>query len=244
MRPVPGLPQGRSRKPSLADNQLPTPTADLRSGPTTYFLAHEDEVEDEDKQSSPLQSRSTYGVQSLEDTMLKSSSTAVEHLDDAETTGDDQDTPSSHRRSTIRAFDHQCETPALSKQTSRTNSNPRPSPQIPASQPLTPLFLASPGENSSLPSSPKSTSTRSFRPLDDESGPDETGSQAITSGGEDDMEMPSEVRDSSPQLIMPSIRMPSRRPFTQRGRDIGKFKVLIAGATGKISRQNRPACAK
>lgn len=108
---------------------------------------------------------------------------------------------------------------------------------IPTSQPLTPLFLASPADGSSLPSSPKSTSTRSFKQLDEESALDETGSQAITSGGEDDLflEMPSEIQDSAPQLIMPSIKMPSRRPFTQRGKEMGRFKVLIAGGTGKAS---------
>ncbi|EFW98894.1 heat shock protein [Grosmannia clavigera kw1407] len=37
---------------------------------------------------------------------------------------------------------------------------------------------------------------------------------------------------SAPQLIMPSIQMPSRRPFTATGRQLGRLKVLIAGDTG------------
>jgi hypothetical protein len=43
----------------------------------------------------------------------------------------------------------------------------------------------------------------------------------------------STLHDSVPQLIMPSIKMPSRRPFTENGKGIGRFKVLVAGATGE-----------
>ncbi|KAK1780350.1 Septin-domain-containing protein [Copromyces sp. CBS 386.78] len=37
---------------------------------------------------------------------------------------------------------------------------------------------------------------------------------------------------SAPQLIMPSIKMPSRRPFTDQGKSMGRLKVLIAGDSG------------
>lgn len=37
---------------------------------------------------------------------------------------------------------------------------------------------------------------------------------------------------SAPQLIMPTIRMPSRRPFTDRGKGISRLKILIAGDSG------------
>ncbi|KAF3012171.1 hypothetical protein E8E14_005998 [Neopestalotiopsis sp. 37M] len=42
---------------------------------------------------------------------------------------------------------------------------------------------------------------------------------------------------SAPQLVMPSIKMPSRRPFTATGKSLGRLKVLCAGAskTGKTS---------
>ncbi len=235
MRPVavPDALPGRSRKSSLAD-QVPTPISDLRNaGPTTYFLAHEDDMDDDDTKSSEEQKDSSYGVHSLEETIAESSS--VGKIPDEEDAVEEEST-SSQRRSTIRPLDRH-EQPLLpSKHTSRASSNPRPSPQIPipASQPLTPLFLASPADGSSLPSSPKSTSTRSFKQLDEESALDETGSQAITSGEEDEADMPSEIQDSAPQLIMPSIKMPSRRPFTQRGKNMGRFKVLIAGETGEL----------
>lgn len=86
-------------------------------------------------------------------------------------------------------------------------------------------------------------SARSLRRSESESGVEDTGSQAVTSGGEDEDQDEDEdqqqadtvpqLQDSAPQLIMPSIKMPSRRPFTQRGKDIGKFKVLIAGLKGE-----------
>ncbi|KAK7749259.1 hypothetical protein SLS62_008228 [Diatrype stigma] len=37
---------------------------------------------------------------------------------------------------------------------------------------------------------------------------------------------------NAPQLIMPSIRMPSRRPFTTTGKNMGRLKVLVAGDAG------------
>ncbi|KAK4241663.1 hypothetical protein C8A03DRAFT_30103 [Achaetomium macrosporum] len=37
---------------------------------------------------------------------------------------------------------------------------------------------------------------------------------------------------SAPQLVMPSIKMPSRRPFTDEGKRMGRLKVLIAGDSG------------
>ena len=62
---------------------------------------------------------------------------------------------------------------------------------------------------------------------------DEVASQAVASNGDDDENEPSpEVLDSSPQLIMPSIEMPSRRPFTEKGKEIGLLKILIAGDSG------------
>ncbi|KAF3937206.1 Septin-4 [Dactylella cylindrospora] len=36
----------------------------------------------------------------------------------------------------------------------------------------------------------------------------------------------------STQFIMPTIKMPSRRPFTTRGKDVGRLKILVAGDSG------------
>jgi septin family protein len=60
-----------------------------------------------------------------------------------------------------------------------------------------------------------------------------------TPGGEAGTEPPGAESSSSmmdsgsaPQLIMPSIKMPSRRPFTEDGKRMGRLKVLIAGDSG------------
>ena len=63
---------------------------------------------------------------------------------------------------------------------------------------------------------------------------DDIASQAIVSSGDEDQDIGSDLIDSgsAPQLVMPSIRMPSRRPFTERGKNMGRLKVLIAGDSG------------
>lgn len=87
----------------------------------------------------------------------------------------------------------------------------------------------------SLPESPHSLSSRSV-PKSDEGGiSDDSSSQAVVSS-EDDAEAgdpPPLIQDSQPELIMPSIKMPSRRPFTERGKRLGKFKILVAGSKCK-----------
>lgn len=64
---------------------------------------------------------------------------------------------------------------------------------------------------------------------------DDAASQAIISSGDEEREMESTMMDSgsAPQLVMPSIKMPSRRPFTETGKNMGRLKVLIAGDSGK-----------
>ena len=74
--------------------------------------------------------------------------------------------------------------------------------------------------------------SRSLRPSEADSI-DDAASQAIMSDEEDGIEPPS-TQDSVPQLIMPSIQMPSRRPFTENGKRIGRLKVLVAGAPGNV----------
>ena len=107
------------------------------------------------------------------------------------------------------------------------------------SQPLTPLRL-SPQPESAMPSTPRSGSLKSFRLSDEESNiADETGSQAIqSSSGEDDDDEGSsrlasnDTDGAEPQLVMPSISMPSRRPFTQQGRHMGRLRVMVVGPKG------------
>ncbi|KAI1948650.1 hypothetical protein LOZ39_002585 [Ophidiomyces ophidiicola] len=100
------------------------------------------------------------------------------------------------------------------------------------SLPLTPLIPGSPVALGSLNGSPESISTRSFRRSDDISISDETSSRALESSDDEALEGRSFLQSSAPQLVMPSIRMPSRRPFTDRGKSLGRLKVMVAGSTG------------
>ncbi|KAK3067537.1 hypothetical protein LTR53_015544 [Teratosphaeriaceae sp. CCFEE 6253] len=103
------------------------------------------------------------------------------------------------------------------------------------SQPLTPLKM-SPQPESGMPSTPRTGSPKSFR-LSDEEGSvvDDASSQAVqSSNGEEDEEVPADDsrEGSMPQLVMPSIAVPSRRPFTDRGKRVGRLKVMVVGQRG------------
>ncbi|KAK1835119.1 Septin-1 [Podospora conica] len=60
-------------------------------------------------------------------------------------------------------------------------------------------------------------------------GPGNTGTSVVA---EDDLPTSMEDSGSAPQLIMPSLKLPSRRPFTDEGKSMGRLKVLIAGDSG------------
>ncbi|KAF2212234.1 hypothetical protein CERZMDRAFT_97511 [Cercospora zeae-maydis SCOH1-5] len=103
------------------------------------------------------------------------------------------------------------------------------------SAPLTPIKL-SPHRAAVSPSTPRSGSPKSFRLSDEEiSVADETGSQAICSSGGDEEQ--NEHGQPTPQLVMPSLSMPIRRPFTEQGKRIGRAKIMVVGPkrVGKTS---------
>jgi hypothetical protein len=98
------------------------------------------------------------------------------------------------------------------------------------SQPLTPLQGASPmglGWGSAMPSSPKSGSLHSLRLSDVDSPID------VEEGTFEERIRSSLVQSEPPQLIMPNLSMPDRRPITDRGRAMGNVRVCVAGAKGK-----------
>jgi hypothetical protein len=110
------------------------------------------------------------------------------------------------------------------------------------SRPLTPVLLGASGPASALSSvssrrnslclsedlgsCPPSMKDADVAVEDDDDGDDEPA--------EDPGASCSSMMDSgsAPQLIMPSIKMPSRRPFTDEGKRMGRLKVLIAGDSG------------
>ncbi|KAL8792950.1 MAG: hypothetical protein Q9195_004447 [Heterodermia aff. obscurata] len=201
--------------------------------PTTFFIASEDNVEQ--SQSVADVDDSTFGVKSMESTTANEYSPAGE---ETAANGDSYEVDVARRRSTLKPRPRSRDIAPGILQTTLSPASGGSSPRklYRSSPPSTSQSLASLSQvslepGSSLPSSPKSNSSRSLRPSDEESVY-EGGSQAIASSEEDEAEMPSEFQGSSPQLIMPSIKMPSRRPFTVQGKEIGRLKVLIAGDIG------------
>ncbi|KAI1326022.1 Poly(A) polymerase central domain-containing protein [Xylariaceae sp. FL0255] len=110
-------------------------------------------------------------------------------------------------------------------------SQSQPSPSLPSplfqpsiSRPITPIMLdpSCAASAASSPSSRRNSLTASLSDIAVSMDADSTADLAATmldSG-------------SAPQLIMPSIKMPSRRPFTATGKSLGRLKILVAGDSG------------
>lgn len=232
MRPVPDLPS-LPHKPPFDPSP---PSLDPRNTtPATFFLSRSPHVSDQEPSSpsedSDDQKESTYGVQSLGEMFsseLATNSPRGLSANDSQEPDDLEESQNSRRRSTLKRCGPDSQGSPL-----------RPSVSDTASRPLTPFNHDEP---SSLPSSPKSISNQSFRPLDDISITDEMNTQAFGSADEDERPRtsPHLGPGGASQLIMPSLKMPSRRPFTQRGQALGRFKVLLAGASGKLSLSVQP----
>ena len=212
--------------------------------PTSLRLATDHELQQEEGNSLGPGTDSTYGVRSFDadDGNVPPQKADTRHPAATEQSKEDVDgnrrafvfnsLSRTHSRSTTAGenLDEDYQQPSDSS----PSRNPLV-PQVPSvAHSLASLSLDSQGPLSSLPSSSKSTSHRSFRPSDDESL-DEAASQAIASSSEDEDDPLPDIQDSAPQLIMPSIKMPSRRPFTDRGKAMGRLKILIAGDSGMQS---------
>ncbi|KAG0647011.1 Septin-2B [Hyphodiscus hymeniophilus] len=237
MRPLPGDDafQGRSR--SSSDNE--TPLA-IRTQPQqmTYFFTDENSIGDSQAHPSLVQPKqkdtskdSTYGVESLETTI---SSLAQEDSDDQEEKAQTaRRNWKKHLRQSRLSDDDLASSISPSSKSSNESRNASPCHQrrpshTAISRPFTPLSFGSPAPRSII-SSPDSR-----RNSDAGSLMDDTNSQAIIWSGDEDKEMGSGLLDSgsAPQLVMPSIKMPSRRPFTEKGKNMGRLKVLVAGDSG------------
>ncbi|KAH6620463.1 Septin-domain-containing protein [Boeremia exigua] len=243
MRPHPGgsdaLPapiKPRSRKSSMDHAAAPS-----SNGPTTFFMRSEQEMEQSLAASQSTQSirrprDSTYGVQSLADT-LEAAFGAESTL--ASNKPERRSSAGSHGRHAARSASH-----GSSADSAKSPESPMASPlrtlkrklsSRTASMPLTPVNdMLSPLPTSATPSTPTSVSLHSLKLSDEGSLLDDTGSQVITSSGEEDDDVDTQQGASSsfPQLVMPSIQMPTRRPFTTKGKNMGKLKVMVAGQAG------------
>lgn len=232
---------GRRPRKDLDAACLASSAGIAHSMPTSFRMASEDELENTSAKASGQCSDSTFGVRSLQETIYEASQPIETEDDDEEDNEDVREVYEGRRRSTLRPRPN-----VQTRDSSRGSVEQAPvntgdsSPySLSQADHLAPSMsqsfasLSSQAPLSSMPSSPKSFSNRSSRPSDEDSM-DEGGSQAIASSEDDDVEPRSQfsMQDSAPQLIMPSIKMPSRRPFTERGKSLGRLKVLIAGDSG------------
>jgi len=208
----------------------------IRNVPTSFSLKTEDEIGRIVPSTSESRQNRAFGVQSLE-----SAITIANEEDKGKRPSDHhggevlQDTMGQAPTQSRTDLD----SPVVSSDVSPALQPFHRTSAISLSMPLTPLNLRSPnttpGTSSREPSTPRSGSQRSFRLSDEEeSSVDDAASQAIASSGEEEEGLGmAQNSEEAPLLVMPSITMPSRRPFTERGKSLGKLKVLVAGPKGK-----------
>jgi hypothetical protein len=249
MRPLPGgdalsshVAKPRSRKSSVDHAAVASSHV-----PTAFFIRSEEEMEQSLASSSNTQSSrkrqdSTFGVQSLADTLEAAfgPETAIPQqrtgsflsTKHAEKNASRSDSHSSSG-SSVKLPDN-FKTVPMRKTRRKLSSHA-------SSTPLTPLNVDAPSPKSipGIPSTPSAISLQSLKLSDEDSVMDDSGSQAITSSGEEEgVEAPTQQgpMESFPQLVMPSIQMPSRRPFTTKGKAMGKLKIMVAGESGTYTR--------
>ncbi|KAF2197820.1 hypothetical protein GQ43DRAFT_423752 [Delitschia confertaspora ATCC 74209] len=225
-------------KTSVAGHSRPH-SASSHTTPTMFFLRSEAEieksfVESTNAESTMRQQDSTYGVESLADTLEAAFGKADKDDGNKSRTLEpsSEETEESKQKSVNISERDSHERPESSK-TSQRKQHTRHI--LSHNSPLTPLTTntASPVPEWAMSNTPRSVSLQSLRLSDEESVIDEGASQAIISSGEEEEEETEPAESSSfPQLVMPSIQMPSRRPFTTKGKAMGKLKVLVAGEAG------------
>ncbi|KAL3483704.1 hypothetical protein BJX62DRAFT_73559 [Aspergillus germanicus] len=240
--PVPEVATPRSRKSSLEQQQWIDPRT---TTPSTFFLARSQRSDG--SEVSPIEFENTrdsmYGVQSLDETIPSATSAAASQLElDSPKPVSISASPAPPQQQWSNDQDKDCHLEEARRRSTLKDLDINqvfPLSNLTSPRPLTPLNFVNADDPCSLPSSPKSFTNQSTRHLDEISITDELGSQAIASSEEDEELHPilNQNTDSMSQLIMPSIAMPSRRPFTDKGRAFGRLKLLFAGASssGKTS---------
>ncbi|KAK2014675.1 hypothetical protein LZ32DRAFT_603074 [Colletotrichum eremochloae] len=112
-----------------------------------------------------------------------------------------------------------------------TNTSPRISqtpPPLLASQPMTPILYGVSGSCSAISSS-------SSRPNSLAGSLSEYQESFVMSAfGASELGQPQSASsgEAAQQFIMPTINVPSRRPFTATGKSLGRLKILLAGRSG------------
>ncbi|KUI58804.1 Septin-7 [Cytospora mali] len=223
MRPFPGdMPPPPRRARGSSDNDDIRTAFQHPTGPqmTTYFFGDESAVDAALEQS--LSSFTSGGRDHRKQHGAAGSSEPVPSSPSKHSTGHDRE---SSAASEISETDTHADDISLISEATSNRANM--AARMNLSQPITPLMLATPGPASAISgvSSRRNSMTASLS--------DEIASQALTMSQELEPEQ-SVMMDSgsAPQLVMPSIKMPSRRPFTDEGKRIGRLKVLVAGDSG------------
>ncbi|KAF1942165.1 hypothetical protein EJ02DRAFT_403059 [Clathrospora elynae] len=233
---LPPAAKSRSRKSSVDH-----PAAPSSNVPTTFAMKRVEDVEHsmvspQSTDTSGRQQDSALGVQSLADTLeaaFGAESTPAgkkpERASDARDHGKTSARSGSHSSSgdSVTLADGAKIAPVRKLKSKFSNHGPSV-----LSTPLSDMPSTLP--TSAMSSTPRSASVNSFKLSDEESVLDDITSQAVASSGEEEEDADTQQAASSsfPQLVMPSIQMPTRRPFTIRGKAMGKLKVMVAGETG------------
>jgi hypothetical protein len=113
-----------------------------------------------------------------------------------------------------------------------SSSPPRPGAGTPTdlSAPSTPVFagLSRPESSLSCVSSPRNLSSSSSFINRDGS----IANAVIKTGELQGLLQNTAAEGHVPQLIMPSVLVPRRRPFTDVGKSLGKLKIMVMGSIG------------
>lgn len=231
MRPLPGDDAFAERTRSSDDISRAQPPM------MTYFLADEKTMESSSssypiffpKVRNSLQ-KSNFGVESYEtitssqardktelDIKLRNSNLNRKNLTEKLT--------SLHENDPAERLPSSNSSPDMSR-----NISPSP-PQNPISRPYTPLSPMSPALASFMSTPDSQTISEGGYVTDDIASQD-----LMISRAEEQQTINIQSADSgfAPQFVMPSIKMPSRRPFTEKGKNMGRLKLLIAGDSGKF----------
>ena len=219
MRPNVGIDsQCRPRKQSNDQPTAPSASA----SPPTFFLATETDLARRGFNTSPP-AQDTSPIRTLKQTLEETDQPLK--TSPSRTPGQAR-REGSRRRSTIR--------PRSIEELRHEAIRQQAQPAQPISSVLPPSIPTS--QEPSLASSPKSPSLGSLPKSEDDLTQDDYSSQAVESEDEEEQDQTAasaaSLQDSAPQLIMPSIRMPSRRPFTERGKQLAKFKIMVVGSRG------------
>jgi hypothetical protein len=192
------------------------------------------------KDAAARQRDSTFGVQSLADTL--EAAFGSEHAPlgkEADKVGN----KGKQKAASSRAGSHGSSTGSVTlpdgtkttpvRMLKRNFSNHAGGAPAPAPFALPTSDVLSSFPTSAMSSTPRSASTNSLKLSDEESAMEDVASQAVASSGDEEEHVETQAGASSfPQLVMPSIQMPTRRPFTTRGKAMGKLKLMVAGGRG------------